>query len=66
MPELDRLSVATDWIKLEFLVREATPEAAMKKGIQLHLVGVVVGYRPRVGLSECPEASCVPPSMYKG
>jgi len=40
MPEFDRLSDVCGWIDLEFLEREATPESAMKLGIQLHLAGL--------------------------
>ena len=37
MPEIARLSGSTDWIDLDFVERERTPEFAMKLGIQMHL-----------------------------
>ena len=40
MPEIARLSGNTDWIDLEFVERERTPEFAMKLGIQMHLAGL--------------------------
>ena len=40
MPEITRLSGSNDWIDLEFVERERTPEPAMKLGIQLHLAGL--------------------------
>lgn len=40
MFDLDRLSGDSDWIELEFLEREATPEPAMELGIHLHLAGL--------------------------
>ncbi|WP_423750602.1 IS6 family transposase [Salinirarus marinus] len=40
MLDLDRLSGDSGCIELEFLEREATPEPAMKLGIQLHLTGL--------------------------
>jgi transposase-like protein len=39
MQELDRLIGCSDFPELEFVEREATPEPAMKLGIQLHLAG---------------------------
>ncbi len=35
MPEFDRLTDFRDWIELEFVEREATPEPLMKFGIHL-------------------------------
>jgi putative transposase len=40
MPETDRLVGATDWIDLEFMERERTPEPIVEIGIQLHLGGL--------------------------
>ena len=40
MPEIDRLNRCSDWIDLEFVERERTPEAAIEVGIQLHLAGL--------------------------
>jgi len=37
MAEITRLSGNNDWIDLDFVERERTPESAMKLGIQLHL-----------------------------
>ena len=37
MHEIDRLSDSTDWIDLDFVERERTPEWIIKVGIQLHL-----------------------------
>jgi len=37
MHEIDRLSDSTDWIDLDFVERERTPEQIIKIGIQLHL-----------------------------
>jgi hypothetical protein len=35
MTEIARLTGRTDWIDLEFVERQRTPEPAMKLGIQL-------------------------------
>jgi len=40
MAELDRLSDSTEWIDLEFVERERTPEQIVEVGIQLHLAGL--------------------------
>ena len=40
MHEIDRLSDSTDWIDLDFVERERTPEWIIKVGIQLHLAGL--------------------------
>jgi len=40
MQEPDRLTECSDFPELEFVEREATPESAMKLGIQLHLAGL--------------------------
>lgn len=40
MPEIDRLNGGSDWIELEFLERERTPEELIQVGIRLHLGGL--------------------------
>jgi putative transposase len=40
MPEIARLSGHRDWIDLDFVERERTPEPAMALGIQTHLAGL--------------------------
>ena len=40
MPEIARLTGCTDWIDLDFVERQRTPERAMKLGIQLQLAGL--------------------------
>jgi len=40
MPEIARLNGCTDWIDLDFVERQRTPERAMKLGIQLQLAGL--------------------------
>jgi putative transposase len=40
MPEIARLSGSYDWIDLDFVERERTPERAMKLGIQMHVAGL--------------------------
>ena len=40
MPEITRLSDGSDWIELDFVERQRTPERAMKLGIQLQLAGL--------------------------
>ena len=40
MPEIVRLSGSSDWIDLDFVERERTPERAMKLGIQMHVAGL--------------------------
>ena len=40
MHEIDRLSDSTDWIDLDFVERERTPEWIIKVGIQVHLAGL--------------------------
>jgi hypothetical protein len=40
MPEIACLSGNNDWIDLDFVERERTPEPAMKLGIQIHLAGL--------------------------
>ena len=40
MPEFDRLNECSDWIELDFVEREATPEPLMKLSIHLHAAGL--------------------------
>jgi len=40
MPEISSLSGGNDWIGLEFVERQRTPEFAMRLGIQIHLAGI--------------------------
>jgi putative transposase len=40
MPEINRLSRDTNWIDLEFVERERTPQQFIEVGIQLHLAGL--------------------------
>jgi putative transposase len=40
MSEIDRLTGDNDWIDLEFVERERTPEEIIEVGIQLHLAGL--------------------------
>jgi putative transposase len=40
MPEIERLGGCSDWIDLEFIERERTPEPVVEMGIQLHLGGL--------------------------
>ena len=40
MHEIDRLNGSTDWIDLDFVQRERTPERIVEVGIQLHLAGL--------------------------
>ena len=40
MPEIDRLTGDSDWIDLEFMKRERTPEQIIEKGIRLRLAGL--------------------------
>jgi putative transposase len=40
MSEIDRLTENSDWIHLDFIQRERTPEGIVKIGIQLHLAGL--------------------------
>jgi putative transposase len=40
MPETHHLIGGSDWPKLEFVKRKATPEPAIKLDIQLHLAGL--------------------------
>jgi putative transposase len=40
MAEIARLNEFTDWIDLDFVERQRTPDRAMKFGIQLQLAGL--------------------------
>jgi hypothetical protein len=40
MLETNRLSEPTEWIDLEFVERQRTPEFAIQVGIQLHPAGL--------------------------
>jgi putative transposase len=40
MPEFDRLTGDSDWIDLDFVERERTPEQIIEEGIRLHLAGL--------------------------
>jgi len=40
MPEISRFSGHRDWIDLDFVERERTPEPAMALGIQAHVAGL--------------------------
>jgi transposase-like protein len=40
MSEIDRLIGDSDWIGLEFVERERTPEQIIEVGIQFHLAGM--------------------------
>jgi len=40
MPEISHLISASDWIDLDFVERERTPQRVMQLGIQLHVAGM--------------------------
>jgi transposase-like protein len=40
MPEITRLSDGSDWIELDFVERQRTPEFAMRLDIQMHVAGL--------------------------
>ena len=40
MHEIDRLSDSTDWIDLDSVERERTPERTVKVGVRLYLAGL--------------------------
>ena len=60
MPEIERLSGSTDWIDLEFVQRERTPERIIEVGIQLHLAGLSLSntkqYLERLGVERSRTA----------
>jgi putative transposase len=60
MPEIARLIGRTDWIDLDFVERQRTPEYAMKLGIQLQLAGLslrnTVSILKDLGVERSPKA----------
>jgi putative transposase len=60
MPEIDRLDGDSDWIDLEFMERERTPEQVVEVGIQLHLAGLSLSntkqYLERLGVQRSRTA----------
>jgi putative transposase len=40
MPKISRLSDGSDWIELDFVERQRTPEFAMQLNIQMHVAGL--------------------------
>ena len=40
MDEIERLSGGSDWMELEFIERDRTPESIIQLGIQLHVAGL--------------------------
>jgi len=60
MSEIDRLSGSTDWIDLDFVQRERTPERIIEVGIQLHLAGLSLSntkqYLERLGVERSRTA----------
>jgi len=60
MPESDRLNGDSDWIDLEFIERERTPEEIVEVGIQLHLAGLSLSntkqYLERLGVKRSRTA----------
>ena len=60
MHEIDRLSGSTDWIDLDFVQRERTPEQVIEVGIQLHLAGLSLSntkqYLERLGVKRSRTA----------
>ncbi|WP_135824061.1 IS6 family transposase [Halorussus ruber] len=57
MPEFSRLNECSDWIELDFVEREATPEPLMKLSIHLHAAGLsltdTVSVLERFGVERC-------------
>jgi putative transposase len=60
MSEIDRLKGGSDWIDLEFMERERTPEQIVEVGIQLHLAGFSLSntkqYLERLGVKRSRTA----------
>jgi transposase-like protein len=60
MPEFDRLNADNEWIDLEFVERERTPEQIVEVGIQLHLAGLSLSntkqYLERLGVERSRTA----------
>ena len=61
MHEIDRLSDSTDWIDLDFVERERTPERTIKVDNQLHLADLSIlntkQYLERVGVERSRTAT---------
>jgi len=57
MPEIDRLNEGSDWIELEVVEREETPEPLMKLGIHLHAAGLslsdTISILDKFGVDRC-------------
>ena len=57
MPEFSRLNEASDWIELDFVEREATPEPLMRLSIHLHAAGLsladTVSVLEKFGVERC-------------
>jgi len=60
MAEFDRLSGGIEWIDLDFVERERTPEQIIEVGIQLHLAGLSLSntkqYLERLGVGRSRTA----------
>jgi len=60
MSETNRLTGSTEWIDLEFVERERTPQEIIKTGIQLHLAGLSLSntkqYLERLGVDRSRTA----------
>jgi len=60
MTDFDRLSGYSDWIDLEFMERERTPEPIVEVDIQLHLAGLSLSntkqYLVRLGVKRSRTA----------
>ena len=60
MPEIDRRSGSADWIDLDFVQRERTPERIIEVGIQLHLARLSLSntkqYLERLGVGRSQTA----------
>lgn len=50
MSKINHLGGDSDWINLEFVERERTPERAMKLGSQMHVSGLSLSVFPNRGL----------------
>ncbi len=57
MPEFNHLNECSDWIELDFVEREATPEPLMKLSIHLHAAGLslsdTVSVLEQFGVERC-------------
>ena len=60
MTDLNRLNSCSDWIDLEFVERERTPEPIVEVSIQLHLAGLSLSntkqYLERLGVKRSRTA----------